>query len=132
MTGDDKLNIADWTVKRALKAGADQASVAIAKTKESEVSYREKKLETLKDVFYCYTGYCDSMCVQQSTPELQKLGRKWIKILERCTLDRVPKKNGLNAEDLGIGIGRSHSALQTNSEIATLQTFIRYIFNLED
>ncbi|MHC4159539.1 MAG: TldD/PmbA family protein [Planctomycetota bacterium] len=49
MTGDNRLNLAEWTVSRVLKAGANQASVSITNKRESEVSFREKKLETLKD-----------------------------------------------------------------------------------
>lgn len=41
-----------------------------------------KKPKTLKDVWYCYTGHCNSMCVQQATPAIQKMVKKWIKFLE--------------------------------------------------
>lgn len=41
-----------------------------------------KKPKTLKDVWYCYNGYCDSMCVKQGTPAIKKMVKKWIKFLE--------------------------------------------------
>jgi len=85
-------------------------------------------LRTLKDVKKPAWG----LEAELMSDDLRLVAREWIKELERCTLDRIPQKDGINAEDLGIGIGRFHSALQTNGEIATLQTFIRHFFNLDD
>lgn len=42
-----------------------------------------KEPKTLKDVWYCYSGNCDSMCVKQSTPAVRKMVKRWIAFLEK-------------------------------------------------
>ncbi len=55
-----------------------------------------KKPKTLKDVWYCYNGYCDSMCVKQGTPAIQEMVMDWIISLrqpEKDTKRRLQKSH---------------------------------------
>ena len=49
MNKRDRLELAKWTVDRALHYGADQAAVSISNQRGVEVEYRDKKLEKLKE-----------------------------------------------------------------------------------
>lgn len=49
MNNKERLDLAEWAMNYAIKAGADQASASIYNNREVEIEYRDKKLETLKE-----------------------------------------------------------------------------------
>jgi PmbA protein len=62
MNKNEKLELINWAMKEALKSGADETAVYYSNSREVEVSYRDKKLESLKESsknslsFDIYTG----------------------------------------------------------------------------
>ncbi len=49
MNKDERLQLAQWVVTRAKKAGADEVSVDIGNWREIEIEFRDRKLDQLKE-----------------------------------------------------------------------------------
>jgi len=49
MTQEEKYNLAKWAMQHALDHGADEASIIISQSKNSNVDVREQKIDTLKE-----------------------------------------------------------------------------------
>jgi PmbA protein len=49
MKSDNRLELAGWVVKEARKLGAGEVAVNVAKSRDIEVSLRDRKLDTLKE-----------------------------------------------------------------------------------
>ncbi|MBN2411206.1 TldD/PmbA family protein [candidate division KSB1 bacterium] len=49
MSKNDRLELAQWAITRALKLGADQAAVSISNQRDVEVEFRDNKPEKLKE-----------------------------------------------------------------------------------
>jgi PmbA protein len=49
MNNNDRLNLAEWVIKEAVKNGADEAAVTISGSRSIEVEFRDKKLDKLQE-----------------------------------------------------------------------------------
>ena len=49
MDNKERLALAEWVIKEALKNGADQATSSISNSRSVEISHRDKKLEKLQE-----------------------------------------------------------------------------------
>ncbi|HEX2867600.1 MAG TPA: TldD/PmbA family protein [Ignavibacteriales bacterium] len=49
MYNKERLQLAEWAMNQAIKSGADESSAAIYNSRDIEIEYRDKKLETMKE-----------------------------------------------------------------------------------
>jgi PmbA protein len=49
MDNKERLALAEWVIKEALKSGADQVASSISNSRSVEISHRDKKLEKLQE-----------------------------------------------------------------------------------
>ena len=96
MSKIDKMELANWAMEQALKAGADQAAVSIAKTRDVEVEYRDAKIEKLQESTQNGLSidiYVDSKYSNHSTSDLSK------KSLERFISQAVASTKYLSKDE---------------------------------
>ncbi|MGE5352671.1 MAG: TldD/PmbA family protein [Acidobacteriota bacterium] len=75
MNNKERLDLAEWVMNFALKSGANESSAVIYNSRDIEIQYRDKKLETMKESTRNYLGlqiYADKRYSGHSTNDLRK------------------------------------------------------------
>ncbi len=75
MKNNEKLSLAEWVIKEAIKNGADEVSVDISSGRGVEVEFREKKLDKLQEATtnaLSLKVYADKKFSVYSTNDLKK------------------------------------------------------------
>jgi PmbA protein len=75
MTAFNAIDLAQWTIEQARKAGADQAAVSVVTSRNVKVAYRGGAVETLQEATRCSLSldvYVDRRFLNTSTNDLTK------------------------------------------------------------
>ncbi|MCU7511825.1 MAG: TldD/PmbA family protein [Ignavibacteria bacterium] len=75
MNNKERLDLAEWAMNYALKTGADESSAVIYNSRDIEIEYRDKKLETMKESTrnsLSLQVYADKRYSGHSTNDLRK------------------------------------------------------------
>ncbi len=75
MNNKEKLEMAHWAVAQAKKHGADEVAISISNSRDIEIEYRDKKIETLKESSQnslSLTIYTDHKFSNHTTNDIRK------------------------------------------------------------
>lgn len=75
MNNKERLQLAEWVMNYAVKSGADESSAVVYNSRDIEIEYRDKKLETMKEStrnFLSLQIYADKRYSGHSTNDLRK------------------------------------------------------------
>jgi PmbA protein len=79
MNSKDRLDLAKWIADYSLKSGASEAAVSISNSREVEISFRDKKLEKIKESTQnglSLTIYSQNKYSNHSTNDIRKTSLK--------------------------------------------------------